>query len=69
MAHIMPKNMGVFRPERVLVVGTVEYYMTVEHKVWEKQLAARETNLSKVYICFEKDIVFNGARGPYLSPG
>jgi hypothetical protein len=41
MEHITPKNMGVVRPDRVLVVGTVEDYMTVEHKVWEKQFAAR----------------------------
>jgi hypothetical protein len=28
-------------PDRVLVMGTVENYMTVGHKVWEKQLSAR----------------------------
>jgi hypothetical protein len=37
----MPRNMAVDRPDRVLVIGTVEDYMTVEHKVWENQLAAR----------------------------
>jgi hypothetical protein len=37
----MPRNMGVVRPERFLVVGTVEDYTTVKHKVWENQLAAR----------------------------
>jgi hypothetical protein len=41
MEHLMPRNMGVFRPDRVFVVVTVEDYMTVEHKVWEKHLAAR----------------------------
>jgi hypothetical protein len=41
MEHLMPKNMGIVRPDRVLVVRTVEDYMTVEHKVWEKKLAAR----------------------------
>jgi hypothetical protein len=41
MERLMPRNMMVDRPDRVLVIGTVEYYMTVEHKVWEKKLAAR----------------------------
>jgi hypothetical protein len=41
MEHPMPRNMGVVRPDRVLVVETVEDYMTVTHKVLEKQLAAR----------------------------
>jgi hypothetical protein len=36
MEHLMPSNMGVVRPDRVLVVGTVEDCMTVEHKLWEK---------------------------------
>jgi hypothetical protein len=40
MENLMPKNMGTVRPDRVLVVGTVEDYTTFEHKVWEKQLAA-----------------------------
>jgi hypothetical protein len=29
----MPTNMVVDIPDRVLVIGTVEDYMTVEHKV------------------------------------
>jgi hypothetical protein len=37
----MPRNMAVDRTDRVLVIGTVEDYMTVKHKVWENQLAAR----------------------------
>jgi hypothetical protein len=37
----MPKNMGIVRPDRVLVVETVEDYMIIEHKVWENKLAAR----------------------------
>jgi hypothetical protein len=41
MEHLMPRNMGVVRPCRVLVVVTVEDYMTVKHKVWGKQLASR----------------------------
>jgi hypothetical protein len=35
------QEMGIVRPDRVLVVGTVEdYTMTVQHKVSEKKLAA-----------------------------
>jgi hypothetical protein len=41
MERLMPKNRGTVRPDRFLVVGTVEDYMTVEHNVWEKKLAAR----------------------------
>jgi hypothetical protein len=41
MERIMTSNMVVDRPDRALVIGTVEDYMTVEHKLWEKQLAAR----------------------------
>jgi hypothetical protein len=37
----LPRNTGVVRPDRALVVGTVEYYMIIEHKIWEKQIAAR----------------------------
>jgi hypothetical protein len=33
MECLMPRNMVVDRPDRVLVIGTVEDYMTVEHKV------------------------------------
>jgi hypothetical protein len=42
MENLMPKNIGIVRPGRVLLVGIVEDNMTVEHKVWEKQLAARD---------------------------
>jgi hypothetical protein len=41
MEHLMSNNMGVIRPERVLVVGTVEDYKTIEHKMCEKQLTAQ----------------------------
>jgi hypothetical protein len=41
MEHLMPRNIVIYRHGMVLVVGTVEDYMTVEHKVWEKQLVAR----------------------------
>jgi hypothetical protein len=34
----MPKNMGIVRPDRVLVIGTVDYYMKVEHKVWVNKI-------------------------------
>jgi hypothetical protein len=40
MERLMPRNMVVDRLDRVLVIGTVEDYMTVKHKVWENQLAA-----------------------------
>jgi hypothetical protein len=41
MERLIPRNMAVDRPDRVLVIGTVEDNMSVEHKVWENQLAAR----------------------------
>jgi hypothetical protein len=54
MEHLMPRNMVVDRPDRVLVVGTVEYYMTVKHKVWEKQLAARGYDPTS-WLVYEED--------------
>jgi hypothetical protein len=39
--RLMPTDATACTPDRVLVIGTVEYYMTVGHKVWEKQLFAR----------------------------
>jgi hypothetical protein len=33
MERLMPMNMEVHRPYRVLVMDTVEVYMTVKHKV------------------------------------
>jgi hypothetical protein len=41
MERLMPRNMVVNRPERVLVIGTVEDYTTIGHKVGVKQLSAR----------------------------
>jgi hypothetical protein len=41
MDSLMPRDVTVDRPDRVLVIGTVEDYMTVRHKVWEKQIFAR----------------------------
>jgi hypothetical protein len=43
MERRMPTDATACRPDRVLVIGTVEYYMTAGHKVWEKQLFARDT--------------------------
>jgi hypothetical protein len=45
MEHLMPKNMGIVRPDKVLVVGAVEDYMTVENKVWEKSPQHKAMNL------------------------
>jgi hypothetical protein len=36
MERLMSRNVEVDRSDRVLVIGTVEDNMTVEHKVWEK---------------------------------
>jgi hypothetical protein len=36
----MTRDVTVDRPERVLVIVTIEDYTTVGHKVWEKQLFA-----------------------------
>jgi hypothetical protein len=41
MEFLIPRDGKVDRPDRVLVIGTVEDYMTAGHKVWEKQLFAR----------------------------
>jgi hypothetical protein len=35
MERLMPSNMAMERLDRVLVIDTVEDYMTFEHKVWE----------------------------------
>jgi hypothetical protein len=36
----MPQNMGIVRPKRILVFRNVEEYMSVEHKVWGKNIAS-----------------------------
>jgi hypothetical protein len=41
MERIMPRDATAGRTDRVLLIGTVEDYMTVGHKLWEKQLFAR----------------------------
>jgi hypothetical protein len=42
MECLIPRKMAVDRPDRVLVIGTVEDYTTVKHKVWENQLDVRD---------------------------
>jgi hypothetical protein len=54
MEHLMPRIMGVVGSDRVLVVGTVEDYMTVEHKVWENQLPARCYDLTS-WLVYKED--------------
>jgi hypothetical protein len=54
MDRIMPRDMTVDRPGRVLVIGTVEHYMTVGHKVWENQLFARGYDPTS-WLVYEED--------------
>jgi hypothetical protein len=54
MERLIPKTMVVDIPDRVLVISTIEYYMTVEHKVWEKQLASRGYNPT-AWLIYEED--------------
>jgi hypothetical protein len=54
MERLMPMNMVVNRPDRVLVTGTVEYYTNVGHKVWEKQLSARGYDPTS-WLVYEED--------------
>jgi hypothetical protein len=48
---LIPRNIVVYR---VLVIGTVEDCMTVEHKVWENQLAARGCDPT-YWLVYEED--------------
>jgi hypothetical protein len=41
MERLMTRDMTMDRPDRVIVIVTIEDYMTIGHKVWEKQLFAR----------------------------
>jgi hypothetical protein len=41
MERLMPRDVTVDRPYRVLVIGTMEDYAIVGHKVWEKQSSLR----------------------------
>jgi hypothetical protein len=54
MERLMPRNMAVDRPYRVLVIGTVEDHVTIKHKVWENQLAARVYNPT-YWLVYEED--------------
>jgi hypothetical protein len=54
MERLMPRNMAVGRPDSVLVIGTVEYYLTVKHKVWKNQLAARGYDPTS-WLVYEED--------------
>jgi hypothetical protein len=46
----MPTEVGKVEPNRVLGIRTVEEYMTVNHKVWEKQMeGGGGTDLSPGY--------------------
>jgi hypothetical protein len=54
MERLMCRNMVVDRPDRVLVVRTVEEYMTVKQKVWENQLAARGYDPTS-WLVYEED--------------
>jgi hypothetical protein len=50
----MPRNMVVDRLDRVLLNVTIEYYVIIEHKVWEIQLAARGYDPTSWFI-YEED--------------
>jgi hypothetical protein len=54
MDRLMPMNMVVDRPKRVLVIDTVEDYMTIRPKVWEKQLSARGYDHTS-WLVYEED--------------
>jgi hypothetical protein len=54
MEQLMSRNMGVVRPDIVSVVGTVEDYMTIDHKVWEKHLVARGYDPTS-WLVYEED--------------
>jgi hypothetical protein len=55
MERLMPRNVAVDRPDRVLVIGTVEDYMTVEHKLWENQLASTRGYDPTYWLVYEED--------------
>jgi hypothetical protein len=54
MERLMPRDVTVDRPDRVLVIGTVEDYTTVGHQVWEKQLFARGYDPTS-WLVYEED--------------
>jgi hypothetical protein len=54
MGRLISRNVTVDRPDRVLFICTVEYYVTVGHKVWEKQLFARGYDPTS-WLVYEED--------------
>jgi hypothetical protein len=62
----------VDRTGRVLVIGTIEDYMTIRHKVWENQLCARGYDPAS-WLVYEEDCGLptrGGGEGqPYVFEG
>jgi hypothetical protein len=54
MERIMPTDATACRPDRVLVIATVEDYMTVGHKVWGKKIFARGYDPTS-WLVYEED--------------
>jgi hypothetical protein len=54
MERLMPRDVTLDRPDRVIVIGTIEDYMTFGHKVWEKQLFARGYDPTS-WLVYEED--------------
>jgi hypothetical protein len=52
----MPRNMVMDRTDRVLVIGTVEDYTTLEQKIWENQFAVRRYDPTS-WLTYEEDCV------------
>jgi hypothetical protein len=62
-----PDDQGGYRPDRVLVINTVEYYMTVGHKVWDKQLFVRGYEPTS-WLVYEEDCGSPTRGGPIVNP-
>jgi hypothetical protein len=54
MERLMPRDVTVNRLEKVLVIGTVEDYTTVGHKVWGKHLFVRGYDPTS-WLVYEED--------------
>jgi hypothetical protein len=65
MKRLMPRNMTVDRPDRILVIGTEEDYMTVGQKLWEKKLSARWYDPTS-WLVYEEDCGYP-TRGPRVT--
>jgi hypothetical protein len=65
MERLMPRDVTVDRKDRVLVIVTVEDYMTVGHKVWETQLFARGYDPTS-WLVYEQDCG-STTRGAWLA--